>query len=48
MDHLDVRPLSVENDRNTFPVQFHHIVDSIVLKMCLKDHGDSSSQDKMS
>ena len=43
MDHLDVRPLSVENDRNTFHRQVHHIVVSIVFKMCVKDHGDSSS-----
>ena len=30
------------NDRNTFHKQVHHIV-SIVLRMCLTDHGDSSS-----
>ena len=42
MDHLDFRPVSVENDRNTFHMQVHHIV-SIVLRMCFTDHGDSSS-----
>ena len=30
--------------RSAFEMQFHLIVDSIVLKTCVKDHGDSFSR----